>query len=60
MGEDVYFLEHSDTYTVNPCMGEERIYISIICIAAEDVYVLVFEENISCSASEIGVAGGPS
>ena len=37
MGEDVYFLERSDTYTVNPCVGEGRKYVSIIRSAAEDV-----------------------
>jgi len=37
MGEDLYFLDCSVMYTVNPCVGEGRKYVSIICIAAEDV-----------------------
>jgi len=37
MGEDLYFLERSVMYTVNPCLGEGGKYISIRRIAAEDV-----------------------
>jgi len=59
MGEDVFILERSVMYTVNPCVGEGMKYVSIIRGAAEDVYVLVFEENISCTPSHIRVPGRP-
>ena len=59
MGKDVFILERLVMYTVNPCVGEGRKYVSLIRGAAEDVYVLVFEENISCAPSHIRVAGRP-
>ena len=36
-GEDVFILERSVMYTVNPCVGEGRKYVSIILIAGEDI-----------------------
>ena len=58
-GEDVFILERSVMYTVNPCVGEGRKYVSIIRGAAEDVYVLVLEKNILCMPSHIRVPGRP-
>jgi hypothetical protein len=46
-------------YTVNPCVGEGRKYVSIIRGAAEDVYGLVFEVKISWTPLHIRVAGRP-
>ena len=53
MGKDVFILERLVMYTVNPCVGEGRKYVSLIRGAAEDVYVLVFEEKILCTLSHI-------
>ena len=37
VAEDLYVLERSVMYTVNPCLGEGGKEVSIISIAAEDV-----------------------